>query len=294
MGEDAFSPLAVRPVEGDFIDDDLPTDTGYLGSTRNGKPTRNTTTSDDRNDGIEVICSEPFELFVDHFEKLGQDALRYVKQKYVLENGCHCLSNSRLMPTHCRPKMGFSLDAKNCNLKMELYEGFDWSSTRSLIKSERQAVRRRLLKIQQMLASGQTAQEELANLNSLIFDSVHLGITQDSDLENAADLTAAIDSQLDQLQEEGLDRSEEWQNLSNHGPPKGDAPVSFDARLERSARPHLEIKFWESHCAMRSLCSPRVPDFLQSLICALDMWRLSISYPHRPGRSFSERRLVTI
>jgi autophagy-related protein 2 len=87
----------------------------------------------------------------------------------------------------------------DASISIQLHEGYDWIRTRRAIEEEIKAVRRRLAKIRQLLASGQKADESLdkGETGSTLFNSVYIGLDQNQDgLDDPAALLAAIDEQL--------------------------------------------------------------------------------------------------
>lgn len=69
--ERAFTPDAVKPTEGDLLDDDLPTHQRYLTLSRKGN--LGSACRDDNKgiDGIEIECGQHFQMDCDHFEELA-------------------------------------------------------------------------------------------------------------------------------------------------------------------------------------------------------------------------------
>ncbi|SCV67192.1 BQ2448_5838 [Microbotryum intermedium] len=87
----------------------------------------------------------------------------------------------------------------NCDIYIMLHEGYDWHSTRKAIQDERKAIRRRLERIRQLLASGQTADasaEQQASI--LVFGSVHLGLSPGAFELPPKELLDAINEELNE------------------------------------------------------------------------------------------------
>jgi len=129
-----------------------------------------------------------------------------------------------------------------------LFEGYDWLRTRKAIEDEIKSVRRRLEKIRQLLASGQTADESIENTRSVLFNSVYIGLDQSREMDPAA-LLAAIDEELGDL---GNDTSSvsSWQTdfPSGHPSHPSSAPRGQNKktrlkgkRLTRSKKAQMEI-----------------------------------------------------
>lgn len=143
----------------------------------------------------------------------------------------------------------------DAGLKIFLHDGYDWSRTRKAIEDEVRAVRRRLERIRQLLASGQKADESIENAtSSVLFNSVYIGLEQKGEMglsrmgmgkmdEKA--LIAAIDEELDEM-ETGSTSS--WQTLPA-GVGAGPSAVHQahkktrlkGKRLTRSKKPQIEI-----------------------------------------------------
>lgn len=66
----------------------------------------------------------------------------------------------------------------NCDVSLLLHDGFDWHHTRKAIEDEVKSVRRRLEKIRQLLASGQTPDESIEQAGTTLFNSIYIGVPQ--------------------------------------------------------------------------------------------------------------------
>lgn len=147
----------------------------------------------------------------------------------------------------------------DANASILLHEGYDWVRTRKTIEEEIKAVRRRLAKIRQLLASGQKADESLepAQTGSTLFNSVYIGLDQNqAGLDDTAALLAAIDEELEndagqsQAQTD-MNTQSSWQTLPGApGAPPLSASVNVDRkkasrlngkRLTRSKKAQIEI-----------------------------------------------------
>lgn len=86
---------------------------------------------------------------------------------------------------------------QDCDVSLLLHDGFDWHHTRKSIEDEVKAVRRRLEKIRQLLASGQTPDESIEQAGSKLFNSIYIGIPQfRTDLDTTDYLAALGDDDL--------------------------------------------------------------------------------------------------
>ncbi|KAA1471103.1 hypothetical protein DENSPDRAFT_858705 [Dentipellis sp. KUC8613] len=127
----------------------------------------------------------------------------------------------------------------NSEVKLFLYEGYDWSSTRKTIEHETKEMKRRLARIRQLVASGQTYDPN-------VDETMYLGLEQDlSELEPSAAI-AAIDEELNDDDEDPASESS-WQSLRHQSTSKTQTP-SHPARstrsqsLVRSKGPSIEFK----------------------------------------------------
>lgn len=95
------------------------------------------------------------------------------------------------------PSSRTRLRLTNVDISVHLHEGYDWYTTRKAIEEESKAVRRRLEKIRQLLASGQTPDATAENAGVLMFGSHQLGLPPGADEMAPKDLLAAIDEELE-------------------------------------------------------------------------------------------------
>jgi autophagy-related protein 2 len=91
-----------------------------------------------------------------------------------------------------------------------LHDGYDWQRTRKAIEDEIKAVRRRLEKIKQLLASGQKADASIEQASTMLFNSVFIGLPERDDMDSTQ-LMAAIDEELMDLGIEETATESSWQ-----------------------------------------------------------------------------------
>lgn len=84
----------------------------------------------------------------------------------------------------------------DCDVIIHLHEGYDWQRTRKMIEAEAKRVRKRLEKIRQLLAAGQTPDASAEDASVLVFGSVQLGLPPGSSELPPPQLLAAIDEEL--------------------------------------------------------------------------------------------------
>lgn len=131
----------------------------------------------------------------------------------------------------------------NCDIRVLLYDGYDWGRTKKAIQTQIKNVKRRLAKIRQLLASGQTCDPDSDDLNTTLFNSVYVGLDQDVSELEGDELAAAIDEELNDASEYGSESS--WQSFRKRPvvEPKGEKrPSSLSTRnLDRSRSPSIEF-----------------------------------------------------
>ena len=127
-----------------------------------------------------------------------------------------------------------------------LYDGYDWARTRKTIEDQVKVMRRKLAKIRQLLASGETQRPEVDQTSTLLFNSVYIGLDDDAEDMEREELMAAIDNKLAEDFETASQSS--WQSLPA-APSRPAAPkltripsASRGKRLTRSRGPSIEFK----------------------------------------------------
>jgi autophagy-related protein 2 len=133
---------------------------------------------------------------------------------------------------------------------MLLYDGYDWARTRKTIETQVKIMRRRLEKIRQLLASGQTHDPDVEETSTLLFNSVYIGLEQNvEDMEPDA-LIAAIDNELDDDFETASRSS--WQSLrpTSSQPSGRTKSLSGQTRIKhltRSRGPCIEFRLMSAN-----------------------------------------------
>lgn len=127
-----------------------------------------------------------------------------------------------------------------------LYDGYDWTRTRKTIEDQVKLMRRKLAKIRQLLATGETQTPEMDQTSALLFNSVYIGLDDNAEDMEREELIAAIDGKLAEDFETSSQSS--WQSLPV-APSQPAAPklsripsVSPNKRLTRSRGPSIEFK----------------------------------------------------
>ncbi|EKD04067.1 hypothetical protein A1Q2_01542 [Trichosporon asahii var. asahii CBS 8904] len=137
---------------------------------------------------------------------------------------------------------------QNTSVTVYLHDGYDWVKTRKAIEDEMKAVRKKLEKIKQLLASGQKPDASIDQASSVLFNSVYIGLDQNRDDLDSTQLLAAIDEELEDLGGENWSESS-WQTFPEAaGLPSPQSPQTakrrvrlHGKRLTRSKRPQIEF-----------------------------------------------------
>ncbi|KAF8676906.1 Autophagy-related protein 2 CAD motif [Rhizoctonia solani] len=171
--------------------------------------------------------------------------------------------------------VAFSLNLQNCDVTVRLHDGYDWEKTRLAIEQGRKAVRRRLEKIRQLLASGQAPDESIEDTHAVLFNSIYVGLQQDlEDMEPEA-MIAAIDQEL---ADDGGDTAtvSSWQTLAAGQGTRpahkrqSSKPGRKSRRITRSRGPRIEILL-KGLSASVSQFGPDEPTAMRALVTIKDL-----------------------
>jgi autophagy-related protein 2 len=128
-----------------------------------------------------------------------------------------------------------------------LYDGYDWVRTRKVIEEEVKEMRRRLAKIRQLVANDQMQDLDMEETNTVLFNSVYIGLDQNVDMTETGAILEAIDEELKEDVETATQSS--WQSLSptgvalgGTGKPQNRTPRIHGKKLTRSKGPSIEFK----------------------------------------------------
>lgn len=136
---------------------------------------------------------------------------------------------------------------RNCDATLLLYDGYDWARTRRIIEEEQKEMRKKLAKIRQLVASGQTPDPSVEETNTLLFNSVYIGLEHNVDELEPGALIAAIDEELNEELETASQSS--WQSLKpqtvHNSPGRGTVGQGRTRRkrMTRSKGPSIEFRF---------------------------------------------------
>ena len=129
------------------------------------------------------------------------------------------------------------------DISLFLHDGFDWPRTRKIVEQEVKDMRKKLAKIRQLIATGQTPDPSIEETSAMLFNSIHIGLDQDFDGIDPTALVAAIDDELDENAE--TESHSSWQTLPPASPGQQQRMPStriHGRRLTRSKGPSIEIR----------------------------------------------------
>ncbi|KAI9509642.1 hypothetical protein F5148DRAFT_1148156 [Russula earlei] len=168
--------------------------------------------------------------------------------KLLDPTGLHVVENFfNTLPTlvEVSPQLAGELDrvvVRQGDITLYFYEGYDWATTRKVIEDEVKKMKRRLTRIKQLVASGQAYDPSIDPTNTLLFNSIHVGLDQDADEMEPDALIAAIDEQL--REDDDIASVSSWQSLrpTSSGRPHVPHTRLHGRRLTRSRSPSIEIR----------------------------------------------------
>lgn len=136
---------------------------------------------------------------------------------------------------------------RDADVTLFLHDGYDWPRTRKIIEQEVKEMRKKLARIRQLVATGQTQEPIEEETSAMLFNSIHIGLEQDLENLDADTFIAAIDHELDEVAETSSQSS--WQSLHPTSPgPSRAAPTRVHGkRLTRSRGPSIEIRLSGLH-----------------------------------------------
>ncbi|KAJ7430701.1 hypothetical protein B0H11DRAFT_2134571 [Mycena galericulata] len=231
----------------DMINDDLPTNMDYLdasfGTAAGLRELRDEDFEDfDVDDNIDA--SSPIPGAPEIVSKIGGETIKMLRPEglHIVE---HYFDNLPPDTSDGSSNLGATtvrIRVHRGDIKLLLYDGYDWSKTRKTIEEEIKEMRKRLAKIRQLVAGGQTQDPSFEETSAVLFNSVYIGLEQDVDELEPAALIAAIDEEL----KDDLDTTSQssWQSLR---PPSGTTHRTRSTkvhgkRLTRSKTPSIEFQ----------------------------------------------------
>ncbi|KAI0374905.1 hypothetical protein BV20DRAFT_1032957 [Pilatotrama ljubarskyi] len=247
LDDQAFRRLPEVGAAPDMIEDDLPTNPDYLDESF-GAAAGLRELSDDEFDESDVEASYSPSGVEDPrgtTSSFGGETIRMLRPEglKIVENYFETLP----------PDLGdssygdttFRMRVHNFYVTAFLYDGYDWVRTRKIIEEKAKEMRRKLAKIRQLVASGQTPDPSVEETNTLLFNSVYIGLEHNVDELEPGALIAAIDEELNEDFETTTQSS--WQSLNPQplsSPGRGGSHTAkaHRRRLRRSKAPSIEFR----------------------------------------------------
>ncbi|THU88398.1 hypothetical protein K435DRAFT_969064 [Dendrothele bispora CBS 962.96] len=210
----------------DMIYDDLPTNMDFLDESYGAAAGLRELDDDDFNDfpgedeTIRMLRPEGLRIVEHHFDNLPP----------TVNDGSSEFGETNIL-----------VRVQNTDICLFLYDGYDWAHTRKVIQVEVKEMRKKLAKIKQLVANGQTQEQIPEETSTLLFNSVYIGLEQGADELEPGALIAAIDEELKDF--ETVSQSS-WQSLP---PPIANksstsSPRLHGKRLTRSKGPSIEFR----------------------------------------------------
>ncbi|KIO29524.1 hypothetical protein M407DRAFT_70393 [Tulasnella calospora MUT 4182] len=258
IDENAFASAPEVDVGGDLMQDDLPTNLDFL-DTAYGTSGGVTVYSDDEFEDLSPIDESPQVASASTPSTPENKSLSTFKGETVRILGSGPINiiedfydTVTPLEDDTGPVFDYGLIArirtKDCEIKVHLHDGYDWASTRKAIEEQVKAMRKKLLKIRQLLASGQVPDESVEETHAMLFNSVHIGLPENADEMEANEIIAAIDEELGDDAETASISS--WQSMNRPAgsskpsatPSTSGKPVRFRGqKLTRSKHSRIDI-----------------------------------------------------
>ncbi|KAH9951459.1 hypothetical protein B0H21DRAFT_719094 [Amylocystis lapponica] len=248
LDEHAFRQLPEVGSAPDMIIDDLPTNPDYLDESFGTAAGLREMTDDDLDDFEDNTyeVSSPGESEQPGYSRYGGETIRMLRPEglRIIENYFKTITPESSDEASSFGETVLRVRAHNFNATLFLYGGYDWARTRRIIEEERKDMRRRLAKIRQLVASGQTPDPSVEETSTLLFNSVYIGLEHNVDELEPTALIAAIDEELNEDLETASQSS--WQSLKPQPTSPGKSGTqsqrSHRKRMNRARGPSIEFR----------------------------------------------------
>ncbi|KAH7922102.1 putative peripheral membrane protein [Leucogyrophana mollusca] len=246
VDEEAFRKVPEVGTMPDMISDDLPSNLDYLDASFGTAAGLRELRDDDLDDFDTEEASGRTTPTTGHkigvVSNVGGETIKINRPLKFVDNYYDTLGPGHAEDVEQYGDTTLRIRVHSCDITLFLYDGYDWARTRKIIEQEVKDMRRRLAKIRQLVATGQTQDPDMEETSALLFNSMHIGLDRDlDDLEPGA-LIAAIDEELNDNFE--TDTQSSWQSLhpASPGQPHTRSPRVHGRRLTRSKGPSIEIR----------------------------------------------------
>ncbi|KAL1694660.1 hypothetical protein GGG16DRAFT_46816 [Schizophyllum commune] len=238
----------------DLIADDLPTNPDYLdesfGAAAGFRELRDDDLEDFDDEGEEIPVYAPTGSQAGVIARAGGETIKMLRPEgiNIVENYFDTLPPESQMQSSDLGATTLRVRIREGDITLFLYDGYDWARTRKTIEQEVKEMRKRLAKIRQLVANGQTQETDSDDVSAVLFNSVHIGLDEDFDALEPGALIAAIDEELREDPETASQSS--WQSLRAPGPsgkPKQKSVRVHGKRLTRAKGPSIEFRLQGVH-----------------------------------------------
>ncbi|KAI5899365.1 uncharacterized protein SCHCODRAFT_02483354 [Schizophyllum commune H4-8] len=238
----------------DLIADDLPTNPDYLdesfGAAAGFRELRDDDLEDFDDEGEEIPVYAPTGSQAGVIARAGGETIKMLRPEgiNIVENYFDTLPPESQTQSSDLGATTLRVRIREGDITLFLYDGYDWARTRKTIEQEVKEMRKRLAKIRQLVANGQTQETDSDDVSAVLFNSVHIGLDEDFDALEPGALIAAIDEELREDPETASQSS--WQSLRAPGPsgkPKQKSVRVHGKRLTRAKGPSIEFRLQGVH-----------------------------------------------
>ncbi|KIJ16946.1 hypothetical protein PAXINDRAFT_162541 [Paxillus involutus ATCC 200175] len=229
----------------DMIRDDLPANLDYLDASFGTAAGLRELRDDDLEDFDTEELSHPTTPEAGEIgivSKVGGETIRILRPFTFVEHYFDTISPNTATGSDSPSDIALRVRIHNSDIALFLHDGFDWPRTRKIIEKEVKEMRKKLARIRQLVATGQTQEPIDEETSATLFNSFHIGLEQDLENMDPDALIAAIDDELDEAAETGSQSS--WQSLHPASPGRPPIPSTrvHGKRLTRSRGPSIEIR----------------------------------------------------
>ncbi|KAG2356196.1 hypothetical protein BDR07DRAFT_1492224 [Suillus spraguei] len=244
LDEQAFRRIPDIGNAADMINDDLPTNLDYLDESFGSAAGLRELRDDDLEDFDvqEDGRATPVAGETGVVSKVGGETIRIIKPIRSIEHYYDTIppENTGDLASLCDTILRVRIH--DSDISLFLHDGYDWPRTRKIVEQEIKDMRKKLAKIRQLIATGQTQDPSVEETSTMLFNSIHIGLDQDFDSLDPTALVAAIDDELEDAETES---HSSWQTFPPASPGQQQRIPSariHGRRLTRSKGPSIEIK----------------------------------------------------
>lgn len=244
LDEQAFRRIPDVGNAADMINDDLPTNLDYLDESFGSAAGLRELRDDDLEDFDvqEDGRTTPLAGDTGVVSKVGGETIRIIKPIHPIEHYYDTIPPENTDDLASLRDTILRMRIHDSDVSLFLHDGYDWPRTRKIVEQEIKDMRKKLAKIRQLIATGQTQDPSVEETSTMLFNSIHIGLDQDFDSLDPTALVAAIDDELENAETES---HSSWQTLPPASPGQQQRMPStriHGRRLTRSKGPSIEIK----------------------------------------------------